>query len=165
VQLRPRLCVLRRLRRAVSSCRKPDRGPSTAHRRLLRLPLFVRPRVLVPVPVASSGGVQFSIAVPAARAVRVDRVQVWGGGQEDQAVQVHGVRCILPALRPVAPVDQGNVRGWALVQVSEHVQDLGSAPVWVARPAYRLQAKRRVPHVQDRVAVDGRVTRRPKKVR
>ncbi len=100
--------------------------------------------------------------------VRVDPVQAWVVGravQGDREVQAHGVRCIPRARLRVDPVVQASVRAWEHVQDLEHAQDLGSAPVWVAHPGCRLQAKRRVRRVQVRVAVDGRVTRRPKKVR
>lgn len=100
--------------------------------------------------------------------VRVDPVQAWVVVQEarvDRAVQAHVVPCIPRALRRAVPEDQDSVPAWALVQDLELVQDLASAPAWVAPPVCRLRAKRRVRRAQARVAVDGRVTRRPKKVR
>jgi hypothetical protein len=98
-----------------------------------------------------------------ARAVPVDRVQVWAA--PPGRVPPDAAPCIPRALRPRAQADPDSAPAWVPVQALAHVQDSVSVPAWAARQDCRLQARLRVRHVQVRVAVDARVTRRAKKAR
>jgi hypothetical protein len=97
-----------------------------------------------------------------ARAVPVDRVQAW---VRLVRVPPDAAPCIPRALRLPALAVPDSAQAWVRDQVSARVQDSVSVPAWAARQDCRLQARLRVRHVQVRVAVDARVTRRAKKAR
>lgn len=108
--------------------------------------------------VAFSVDARFSIAD--LWAVREDRAQEW---EVRDSRLAHGGRCIRPGPCQAAPavqVDPADVRAWARVQGLAHVLDLASVQGWGARPHFHLRVRRRVRHVRDRGAVDGRVTKR-----
>jgi hypothetical protein len=100
-----------------------------------------------------------------ARAVPVDRVPAWAVPAHPGRVPLAVVPCIPRALRLPALAVPDSAQAWVRDQVSARVQDSDSVQAWAARQDSRRQARRRVPHVPVRVAVDVRVTRRAKKVR
>jgi hypothetical protein len=95
----------------------------------------------------------------------VDRVQAWAVPAGPGRVPLAVVPCIPRALRLRAQVAPGSAPAWVRALVSARVQDSVSVQAWAARQDCRLQARLRVRHVQVRVAVDARVTRRAKKAR
>ena len=143
--------------RAVSSCRRPARGPSIPRRRRLRLrPQVPRHRT----PAESSVGARSST-----------------GGLPEVQDSVPVVPELQAAPEPVAPCTRRAPRRPALLR--EHVPGSGSAPAWVRGPAldsvpvvpelpalFRLRVKHHGHRVRVMVrGVAARLTKRPRKAR